>query len=126
MNYQILVKGECSVSPQKITQVAKTHLAERKAKPGIFEVETISQNEIKKINNKYRQIDAPTDVLSFPAAEFPLPTGRQAAREKLYGTILLCCDIIRLNADKAGKTFEKEFNFILKHGLDHLLGIHHK
>jgi len=57
-------------------------------------------------------------VLSFPSAEFPGP-------EKLYGTIFLSCDIIKSNAEKAGKTFQEEFDFILKHGLDHILGIHH-
>lgn len=120
MTYQILVKSRLKViSTDHISSVAREHLKFRKAQSGVFEVELVSQNRIKQINKEFRCLDKPTDVLSFPLEEFP-------GREKLYGTIFLCSDIIRLNAKESGKTFKAEFDFILKHGLDHLLGIHHK
>ena len=127
MDYQILVKSRFKhPTSEHIAKVAKEHLKFRKADLGIVEVEVVSKNRIYEVNKKFRKIDSPTDVLSFPAAEFPMPTGRQASQKKLYGTIFLCCDIIKLNARESDKSFEQEFNFILCHGIDHLLGIHHK
>lgn len=120
MSYEIIVKSrQKKPSKAHIVKVAKEHLKSRNASPGIFEVELVSSRRIREINNKFRSLDKPTDVLSFPAAEFP-------AKEKLYGTIFLSCDIIKSNAKNDGKTFQAEFDFILNHGLDHLLGIHHK
>lgn len=127
MGYRITVKNRSKeISEDHIIQVAKSHLNSRKAKNGIFEVEIVGKKRIQELNRKFRDLDYPTDVLSFPVANFPLPTGRQADKEKLYGTIFLCSDIIKLNAQKSGKTFQEELDFILAHGLDHLLGIHHK
>jgi len=120
MTYQIFVKTRSKVIlPDHISGVAKKHLKLRNAQSGVFEVEVVSQDRIRRINKEFRSLDKPTDVLSFPVAEFP-------GREKLYGTIFLCSDIIKLNAKESGKTFKAEFDFILTHGLDHLLGIHHK
>lgn len=127
MSYQVLVKSRLKNPPSDhIVKVAKNHLKQRKAPSGIVEVEVVSKDKIHEINKKFRKIDAPTDVLSFPGAEFPIPSGRQAGKERLYGTIFLSCDIIKLNAKESGKSVEDEFDFILCHGIDHLLGIHHK
>jgi probable rRNA maturation factor len=126
IDYDILVKSRYKYpSSDSLIQIAKDHLKFRKAKPGIVEIELINQARIHQINKTFREIDRPTDVLSFPAAEFPLPTSGQPEPTKLYGTIFLCCDIIKLNALQTNKSFEEEFDFILRHGLDHLLGIHH-
>lgn len=120
MSYEVLVKSRYKNPTSKhIVKVAKDHFESRKAEPGIVEVELVNKSKIKEINNKFRKKDYPTDVLSFPTAQFP-------SEQKLYGTILLCCDIIDLNAKESGKSFESEFDFILRHGIDHLLGIHHK
>lgn len=120
MGYEVLIKSRFKYpSSDYLIAVAKEHLKFRKAKPGIVEVELINQAKMHEINKTFRDIDKATDVLSFPAADFP-------GKEKLYGTIFLCCDIITLNAKDSGKSFEEEFGFILRHGIDHLLGIHHK
>ncbi len=120
MSYQVLVKSRLKNPPSHhIIKVAENHLKQRKAPSGIVEVEVVSKARIHEINKKFRKIDAPTDVLSFPGAEFP-------SKERLYGTIFLSCDIIKLNAKESGKSVEDEFDFILCHGIDHLLGIHHK
>jgi len=118
MDYQVLVRGR-SVNHAHIIEVAKKHLSRRGATGGIVEIELVSKKQIQALNKKFRKINQPTDVLSFPSSEFP-------GQEKLFGTIFLSCDIIKSNAQKADKTFQAEFDFIVAHGLDHLLGIHHK
>lgn len=124
MSFEVLIKNYSSSPSRKhITEVAIKHLKLRKAGEGIFEVELISKTKIREINKKFRKVDSPTDVLSFPVAEIPAP--KQKPKTKLYGTIFLSCDIIKSNAEKSGKPFIDEFDFILTHGIDHLLGIHH-
>ncbi len=119
MSYSVLVKSRYKKpSSDHIAKVVKDHLLERKAEAGIVEVGLVAKAKIHEINKKFRDHDCPTDVLSFPSAEFP-------SKDKLYGTIFLSCDIIKLNAQESGKSFEEEFDFILCHGVDHLLGIHH-
>lgn len=124
MGYEILVKSRSQkISTRHIAEVAIKHLKLYKAEEGTVEVELISKAKIQKMNKKFRKIDRPTDVLSFPVAEIPVP--KQKSKIKLYGTIFLSCDIIKLNAEKSGKPFMDEFDFMLTHGIDHLLGIHH-
>ena len=120
MAYQVFVKSRCkSPTALHISGIVKNHLNQRGAASGELEVELISKSKIHELNLKHRKKDYPTDVLSFPTAEFP-------EKVKSYGTLFLSCDIIKLNAKTDGKSFIEEFDFILKHGIDHLLGIHHK
>jgi probable rRNA maturation factor len=79
-----------------------------------LEIEVVGTRRIAALNKKFLHRMGPTDVLSFP-----LPSN------KLLGTIFLCGDIIKKNAKENEKTLENEFEFILRHGIDHIVGIHH-
>lgn len=73
-------------------------------------VAIVGGDEIKKINKKYRKKDAVTDVLSFAGEEGDL------------GEIVICYDQIKKQAREFKNSAEKELEFILVHGLLHLLG----
>jgi probable rRNA maturation factor len=121
--YQVLVKRlKDSPSEKFIENSVINQLNFRKADASLVEVEVVGLTKMLSINKKYRSIDSATDVLSFPVAEFPNTTDQP----KMLGTIFLCSDIIKKNSCEYGKTFEEEFDFMLKHGVDHLLGFHHK
>jgi len=81
-------------------------------KSGDFEVEIsfVSEAEIERLNKKYRGINKPTDVLSFPQPELKLSYN-------LLGSIVICGKI----ANERGEDIEQ----LLKHGLLHLLGYDH-
>jgi len=120
MSIQVIVKSRSKFPTNSyIVRVAREHAKRRRIAGGIFEIEIVSKKRIQEINKKFRKIDRPTDVLSFPAAKFP-------GRVRLYGTIFLCSDIIKINAGNNSKDFQAGFDFILSHGIDHLIGIHHK
>ena len=120
--HQIHVKRlKDSPSEKFIVDAVTSRLDFRKASSALVEVEVIGLEKMTSINKKYRNIDAPTDVLSFPVAEFPA----QSDQPQMLGTIFLCSDIIKKNSREYGKTFEEEFDLMLKHGVDHLLGFHH-
>ena len=97
-----------------LKQKADFWLKKRGKKNTHLEIEIVGKRKITGLNKKFLHRPGPTDILSFP-----LPS------EKLLGTIFLCSDIIKKNAREDGKTLEDEFEFILRHGIDHIVGVHH-
>jgi probable rRNA maturation factor len=80
---------------------------------------TFADNEgIRAINREYRQIDAPTDVLSFPLFE-------ESAGKKQLGDIVLSLERCAAQAEEFGHSFERECAFLTVHSTLHLLGYDH-
>jgi len=74
-------------------------------------------NEIAKINAEFRQIDAPTDVLSFPNEPMPMAP---------LGSIVISDDFVKKVALEFGHSEQDEFTLLYIHGLLHLLGYDHE
>ncbi|MBI3017140.1 MAG: rRNA maturation RNase YbeY [Deltaproteobacteria bacterium] len=84
----------------------------------------VSDLKIQKLNRFYRGKNKPTDVLSFPLQEGGLKhLNRHIAA---LGDIVISVDTAKRNAQKFGKTFEEELQFLLIHGFLHLLGYDHE
>lgn len=89
-------------------------------------VSVILTNEdgIQKINSEYRNIDKPTDVLSFPM--FELKEIEQAkTMEEVLGDIIVCVPVVEKQAVEYEHSFEREFAYMLVHGFYHLMGYDH-
>ena len=86
---------------------------------GSFLVEIIlnSKEEIQLINNKYREIDKPTDVLSFPVINLLEENKLKNINFNLLGSIIICPDIMKENGDN--------YINLIEHGLIHLFGYDH-
>jgi len=84
----------------------------------------VSDREIQKLNLQYRGKNKPTDVLSFLLNEGGVQhlTPHIAA----LGDIVISVETTKRNAQKFGKTFEEELQFLLIHGFLHLLGYDHE
>ncbi len=88
-------------------------------------------------NRQFRQIDAPTDVLSFPMisfgreADFSVVEDAQAdsfdpeSGELLLGDIILSVDKILGQAENYGHSTKREFAFLVAHSMLHLCGYDH-
>ena len=86
-------------------------------------LEIVSNDVIHKFNKKYRKIDSPTDVLSFPLLDkIPVKSDKML----LLGDIFICYEILEENAHNFGVSIENEFKKLIEHGTLHLLGYHHK
>lgn len=72
------------------------------------------------LNRKYLGIDAPTDVLSFPASETDPETGAP-----YLGDILISIPRAQAQANAAGHLLESEVQLLVVHGVLHLLGHDH-
>ncbi len=80
---------------------------------------TFADNEgIRAINREYRNIDAPTDVLSFPLFE-------EQGGKKQLGDIVLSLERCAEQAEEFGHSFERECAFLTVHSTLHLLGYDH-
>ena len=72
------------------------------------------------LNQKYLGIDAPTDVLSFPASETDPETGAP-----YLGDILISIPRAQAQAEAASHPLEAEVQLLVVHGVLHLLGHDH-
>jgi len=83
------------------------------------EIELIitSNEEIQAINNKYRNINKPTDVLSFPYDDMPMSP---------LGSIVISSQFVESKAEELAHTTNDELALLLIHGLLHLIGLDHE
>ena len=90
-------------------------------------ISIVDNNEIQEIIRQYREIDAPTDVLSFPLLTFE--EGEQADvnenDEILLGDIIISIDKAREQAQEYGHGLRRELAFLTAHSMLHLLGYDH-
>ena len=80
---------------------------------------------IRSLNNKYRGIDKPTDVLSFSLQEGAVKSP-EVESDKLLGDIIISVETAQRQADNLNHSVEKELNILLIHGLLHLTGYDHE
>lgn len=92
---------------------------------------------IQEINRENREIDAPTDVLSFPNAEFSVPGDfddleetqpevfHPDSGELMLGDIVISVDKVLSQAEEFGHSTERELGFLLAHSILHLCGFDH-
>lgn len=77
-------------------------------------------SQLRKLNRDYLGIDAPTDVLSFPASESDPETGA-----RYLGDILISVPRAVEQARAAGHDLQGEVQLLVVHGVLHLLGHDH-
>lgn len=105
-----------------------------------FEVEVsltfMDKEGIHETNREFRQIDRPTDVLSFPMIEYPAPGDfsqleqmdditNPETDEVVLGDIVLCVPKIYEQAEEYGHSVLREYAFLIAHSMLHLMGYDH-
>lgn len=81
----------------------------------------VDKDEIHKLNKEYRNVDRPTDVLSFPMNEEFLIEGV----DSMLGDIVICMDIAKDQAKEYGHSLDREIMYLTCHSMLHLLGYDH-
>ena len=110
-----------------VKSAVKTTLEQKKMQ-GSYEVGvTFTDNEkIHKLNLTYRQVDRPTDVLSFPLQDWEKePAGCEGEPVPL-GDIVLSLEKAESQAAEFGHSFERETAYLCVHSMLHLLGMDHE
>ena len=97
----------------KILRVAAKHL-KLKGK-NVINVILVNDEEIKRLNGQYRQIDKVTDVLSFENDDYT---------DEL-GDVFISIDKAKSQAEEYQHSFSRELAFLTVHGFLHCLGYDH-
>lgn len=98
----------------------------------------ITDNQgIHELNRQYRQVDAPTDVLSFPMIPFQKEADFSAVEEEgadcfdpesgelLLGDIIISAEKVLEQAEQYGHSVKRELAFLMVHSMLHLCGYDH-
>lgn len=90
---------------------------------------TFTDNDkIHELNKQYRNVDRPTDVLSFPLTDYSGESGEPMADEPVVslGDIVISLEKAKEQAQLYGHSFERETAFLCVHSMLHLLGYDHE
>ena len=92
----------------------------------VFDIVLCNDAEIHRINREYRNIDRPTDVITFAIfADSPDNEKFIFDGEINLGEIIISLDTIKKQAEENKTTFDDELRLITAHGILHLLGFDH-
>lgn len=108
---------------EKIANLA----AEGLALPATAEVSVMfcDDEAIHVLNKKWRDVDAPTDVLSFPLLDDAEEWHEAPEGEVLLGDIVISLERAAEQAKRYGHSQEREVLYLFTHGMLHLLGFDH-
>ncbi len=116
------------VNRKKIVEALTDALKKRVTGPTEVSVIIVGDRRMRQLNRQYRQIDATTDVLSFPQND-PSQPGHpfvDAPDDMLrLGDIVVSYPQAVEEAVQENKLVDDQILFLVLHGLDHLMGIHH-
>ena len=85
----------------------------------------VDEDTMSAYHEKYLGESGPTDVLSFPMDELRPPTDGEEPPVGLLGDIVLCPAVTERQAQEHQRSADEEAEYLLVHGLLHLLGYDH-
>ena len=132
-------KLDLGINYKELAETVIEAALEHEACPYESEINIIlTDNEgIHRINKECRKIDRPTDVLSFPMAEYRVPGSFDHLEEEqpecfhpesgelLLGDIIISLDKVKEQAKQYGHSAKREYAFLLAHSMLHLMGYDH-
>ena len=112
----------------KVTQAVKIFSENFKISRNFhFTVHSLNESESKKLNQKTFNKNKPTDVLSFPLYnDIEAINQLDKSMYEDMGDMFICRNVIKKNAEIYDKDFVQELQYIVIHGLLHLIGYSHE
>lgn len=91
------------------------------------DITIVDDEEIHRLNREYRDVDRPTDVLSFALDEGgeDEPELLDSPEEHLLGDIIISAETAQRQGEEFGHGLTREVVYLAVHGLLHLLGYDH-
>ena len=108
------------VKALRLRQAAQATLDQQRVKqPVELSIVVTGNAQLRALNREFRDIDAPTDVLSFA-------TGETLPPDRVYlGDVIISYPKAREQAEAGGHAVEAELQLLVVHGVLHLLGHDH-
>lgn len=125
MTYMVDVLNEDGfpVNEDRLRQAAETVLSQHQvAAPAGLSVVIDDDDAVRDLNRQFRQIDAPTDVLSFPADAPPVVIEDAVP---YLGDLVIAFPYASAQAEREGHRLDDSLALLVVHGTLHLLGYDH-
>jgi probable rRNA maturation factor len=123
---EILINNEfpeIKVDARKIKQQIGKVLTSLDCNQHEISILFIGDQRIRDLNNQFRDIDRPTDVLSFPQI---LAGELETSGALILGDVVISLETAQYQSEEHGLSFEEELTLLLIHGILHLLGYDHE
>lgn len=124
-----LTESHYPVDRKKIKAAVVEYLQKRVESDVEVSITVVGDRQIHELNKTYRGKDYPTDVLSFPhndpSQPNPVPFVDPPDSLIRLGDIVVSYPQARTEAMEENKLVDDQIIFLILHGIDHLLGIHH-
>jgi len=115
-----------SVDTERLVQLATFALDALRIHPQAeLSIVLVDEATMSAYHQKFMGEPGPTDVLSFPMDELRAPEPDEEPPLGLLGDIVLCPTVTAAQAAESHRTPEEEADYLLVHGLLHLLGHDH-
>ena len=132
-------KESLPFEPKEILDLEAQKVLEEENSPYEAQINLLlTDNEgIREFNRQYREVDAPTDVLSFPMIPFEREADFTAVEEDgadyfdpgsgelILGDIIISVPRALEQAESFGHSVKREFAFLVAHSMLHLCGYDH-
>ncbi len=120
INVQISARYRARVKPSVLRKAAQATLDQQRVKRHVEMTIVVTGNaQLRALNRAFREVDAPTDVLSFSADDQPGP-------DSVYlGDVVISYPQAKAQAGSGGHAVEAELQLLVVHGVLHLLGHDH-
>lgn len=89
-------------------------------------VSFVNNEQIHELNAQYRNVDSPTDVLSFPLGENDEYDRNEETGAMMLGDIVISVPKAMEQAELYGHSLQRELGFLTVHSMLHLLGYDHE
>lgn len=103
----------CVDIPSKSKIRGWIELASEESQGDVF-LNFVTTDESRRLNEMFRSIDEPTNVLSFPAQQ-----------DDVLGDVAICVDIAKAQAEEQEKSLDAHLAHLVIHGVLHLRGFDH-
>jgi probable rRNA maturation factor len=105
-----------------VRRAAEAAMRDSEAPPSEISVVLSDDEHIRELNKHHRNMDKPTNVLSFPPARMKPPAGAP----RFLGDIVLAYETVEREAREEEKPLENHITHLVVHGVLHLLGYDHE
>lgn len=118
VDIQYAYRDKCTPDRKTIKKWIKVILIEFRDNAEVT-IRIVDENESKSLNSKWRKVNGPTNVLSFPAEVI------NSVDTSFLGDVIICAPVVIREAMEQNKTAEAHWAHMIIHGILHLLGYDH-
>ena len=124
----VIIANETEISChlEELENLARFLISELSLHPEVeLGIRLVGVEEMTELHLTWMHEPGPTDVLSFPMDEIrSAPPGVEPERG-ILGDIVLCPQVAHLQAGEAGRSLDQELQYLMTHGMLHLIGYDH-